>query len=406
MTDLRRMKWRATGLLIVATVVYFVMRAVADRTGWQGFVEATAEAAMVGGLADWFAVTALFRHPLGLPIPHTAIVPNRKDTIGRSLGDFVQQNFLDGDLVAERLERADIATRLGDWLVQPANARAVGRQAGGVVLAAIDVLNDDDVQAGIEAIVAERVMATPVAPMVGRVVDFAVEGEHHQAIFDSMLRGLAQVLGENQGVLRMRLAQESPWWVPEPVDDRVFERLFIGMQAFLSDLSRDRHHPLRRNLEARIAGLAHELRSSPDLLERGEHLKGELLAHPAFREWTDGLWSDLKAGIVRAAKNPESEMYDRLTEAAQAAGVQLRNDPALRVKVDRWIVTAARGLATHGQAEVSDFIAGTIERWDADETSELIELQVGRDLQFIRINGTLVGGLAGFVIHLISTLFF
>ncbi len=402
--DLRAMKRRATGLLVLATAIYLWAKIAGDRTGVLGYIEATAEAAMVGGIADWFAVTALFRHPLGLPIPHTAIVEKRKDQIGRSLGDFVQDNFLDRDTVLDRIEKAEPAAKLGAWLSVPANADLAANQIGAVLKAGTEILRDDEVRTAIESIVVTRVEDTPVAPMVGRAVDFAIDGDHHHAVVDAVLNGLGQMLHDNATVLRDRLSTESPWWVPEPLDDRVFERLFDAMQRFVAELAGNRDHELRRNVNARIASLAADLRESPELAQRGEELKAELLHHPQFREWTGGLWEDLKRSLVEAVDDDQSTFSLRLREAVLSAGRSLTDDDDLQRKVDGWIAAIAGYVTDQSSGEAADFIASTIERWDAKDTSERIELQVGRDLQFIRINGTLVGGLAGLLIHLISEL--
>ncbi len=403
-SNLRLMKAQATLLLLVATAVYVYAKVTGDRTGVLGYVEATAEAAMVGGIADWFAVTALFRHPLGLPIPHTAIIPKRKDQIGQNLGDFVQDNFLDGDVLAERLRNVGPGRRLGEWLSEPENASSVGRQAGAVVQAVTEVLNDDDVQASIEAIVIDRAEKVPVAPIAGRVIEFAVDGGHHHTVFEATLRSISTVLDDNENMLRSRLARESPWWVPEPVDDKVFERIFAGVNRFLLELLSDPDHQLRRSVDGRVSEVALQLRTSPEMRERGEELKAELLAHPKFREWITALWLDLKQMIVSSSQDADSELRQRIDQALQNAGEALASDPDLQEKVDRWAVSALQYVAEQGRTEVADLIASTVERWDAEETSERIELQVGRDLQFIRINGTLVGGLAGFLIHLLSSL--
>ncbi len=402
--ELRRMKSGATSLLVVAAVVFVVLRIQGfEGTVW-GYVEAAAEAAMVGGLADWFAVTALFQHPLGLPIPHTAIIPKRKDEIGRSLGSFVQGYFLNSEVLEGRLKDAGIGARLGDWLVDPINANAAGRQLGAIVSGITDVLADEEIQAGIEEALQTRIEELNVAPLAGRAVDFVVDGGHHEAILDASLSGVSNVLDENKAILRKRLTTESPWWVPEPVDDVVFDRLYDGMSRFLTDLAGQPNHELRKNLEKQVRELSDQLKTSPRMQERAEQVKEEFLEHPDVREWIGELWANIKTALVEASNDPESELRLRFEEVVLSGGRRLQADKALQVKVDRWVAGAVTYVANQSENEVADLIASTVEKWDPDDTSKLIEQQVGRDLQFIRINGTVVGGVAGLVIHAIAQL--
>ena len=400
------MKAVATSLLVAAAVVFIVARALEEGQPWLGYVRATAEAAMVGAFADWFAVTALFRHPLGLPIPHTAIVQARKDQIGASLGGFVRDNFLTSDVVTERLEHAELAGRIGDWLVEPGNARAVSAQSAAVVAGITEVLEDDLVQGGIEHALHNRVRDIPVAPVVGRVVEVAIEGGHHQVLLDAVLNGLGRFLEENRDSFRNRLYEESPWWVPEPVDDRVFDKIYEVVENFLEELATNRRHEMRADIDARTAQLAADLKTSPTMLARGEELKEQVLAHPEVRAWSSSLWTRIKDALVEATADPDSELRHRLEEALVEAGRSLQNDPELRGKIDGWIVDATTYIAEQFRGEVADLIAATVQRWDTQETADRLELQVGRDLQFIRINGTLVGGFVGLTIYTLSELIF
>ncbi|MDH4277182.1 MAG: DUF445 family protein [Acidimicrobiia bacterium] len=402
--DLRRMKMMATSLLVIAGIIFVIARRLeVDGNAW-GYVRAAAEASMVGALADWFAVTALFKHPLGLPIPHTAIIQKRKDEIGASLGSFVQDNFLTRPVITERLREAKLAQRLGDWLAEPGNATLVGEQSAAVVRGMTEVLQDEVIQGGIEAVVVERAKSVKVAPIMSRVVDAAILGDHHQTLLEGVLAGLGTFMEDNRETFRHRLTQESPWWVPEPVDDAVFDKIYTGVRRFLTDIGSDRNHEMRVDIDRRTARLAEELRTSPAMIERGEALKEEFLDHPEVRAWSATLWERIKSGLLEAAESPDSELRQRLEEALTEAGRSLSDDPELRAKIDTWIVEAVGYIADQFRGEVADLIATTVQRWDTAETAERIELQVGRDLQFIRINGTLVGGLAGLAIHAVSEL--
>ncbi len=405
-TELRRMKLFALALLGFAAVVFIVARALEEGNGWAGYVRATAEAAMVGALADWFAVTALFRHPLGIPIPHTAIIQKRKDQIGESLGDFVRDNFLTSEVLADRLADAHLAARMGEWLSHPNNAKTVGDQSAAIVRGVTEVLKDDQIQPGLEHLVVSRVRNIPVTPLAGRAIDIAIHGGHHQALVDSTLLGLAKFLGENQAEFRLRLAEESPWWVPEPIDDRIFEKIYDAVSRFIADVGVDRKHALRLQLDVRTQELAERLKTSDELRERGEALKEEVLAHPEIRAWSESLWSRIKSGLIEATNDPESDLRLRLQAAVADAGAQISEDPVLADKLDKWLVEAVGYVAEQFKDEVSGLIATTVQRWDTGETAERLELQVGKDLQFIRINGTLVGGLAGLILYTLSELVF
>jgi uncharacterized membrane-anchored protein YjiN (DUF445 family) len=397
--NLIRMKVAATGLLLAATLVFVVTRTLEDRWSWLGYVRATAEAAMVGALADWFAVTALFRHPLGLPIPHTAIIPNRKDQLGRGLGGFVQTNFLAPQVLAERLRAVGVARRLGTWLAEPEHAHRLSANAGAMIRGFTEVLGDEDIQRALEAGIINRVRRAPAAPLMARVVEAATAGRHHQALLDTTLSGLSGLLNENRALMRQKLAEQSPWWVPEPIDDRLFRKFFDGVQGFIAEVRGDPDHELRRQLDARMVDLAVRLRSDPVLIARGEELKDELLRHPEVQAWLDSLWRTTKESILAVADDPDSDLRRRLDAGLVRAGRSLQEDPGLQAKVDGWVERVVTYLADEYGHEIADLIATTVARWDGAEASRRIELQVGRDLQFIRINGTVVGGLAGLIIY-------
>ncbi len=402
---LAHMKRVAGGMLVGVTVLFVVARAAEGDRAWVGFVAAFAEAAMVGALADWFAVTALFRHPLGLPIPHTAIIPKRKDQIGASLGEFVESNFLSRELVDERLARAEVGARLGTWLCDRDHAaRAAAALADGLG-GTLDVLDDREIATSVEALAIRRLRAIPVAPLLGRAVDLGLEGGHQEPLLDAVLHGIMTFLDDHRDTLRLQLTKESPWWVPESIDDRIFTKIFDGAHRFLDEIASDRQHAVRRGIDERLVGLARKLRDDPALAARGEALKEELLDHPDVRAWIGSLWGEAKSSLAAAAADPDSELRARMVNGFLGLGERLTTDPELRGKVDRWIASTAAYVVDHYRGEVSQLIASTVERWDAESTSRRLELQVGRDLQFIRINGTVVGGIAGVVIHTVDRLF-
>jgi uncharacterized membrane-anchored protein YjiN (DUF445 family) len=258
----------------------------------------------------------------------------------------------------------------------------------------------------LESLVERRVRATPISPLMGKAIDLAVEGGHHQRLLDAVLTGLRSFLDDNKATFRERLDKESPWWIPDAIDDRLFTKIYTAVHSFLADVGADPDHEVRKSIEVRVVAFAERLRDDPVLLAKGEELKTELLAHPEFRAWLGSLWAELKRNTISALDDPRSELRQRIDRSLTNLGRRLANDADLQAKVDDWVARAAGHVVDHYRGEVAELIAGTVAKWDAKATSERIELQVGRDLQFIRINGTIVGGLAGLVIYSVSQLLF
>jgi uncharacterized membrane-anchored protein YjiN (DUF445 family) len=404
--DLRRMKTFATGLLVLAAIVLLIARANEDGPAWVGYVRATVEAAMVGALADWFAVTALFKHPLGIPIPHTAIIPRRKAEIGRNLGQFVQENFLTREVLGERLAAAGVGRRVGVWLSQPVHAERASEAISDGVRGAVEVLDDQDVQEALETAVVRRLRATEVTPLLGKALDVAIHEDHHQRLLEGALKSVGAFLDDNRATLRAQLDKESPWWVPESIDDRVFNKIFTGVQNFVADVIEHPEHEVRASIDGRVRQFAERLRTDPVLIAKGEELKAEILAHADVQAWLGSLWGELKKSMLDAVGDPQSELRRRLTAGLVRVGERLAVDAELQRKLDDWVERLVGYVVDHYRDEVADLIAGTVALWDAAETSRRIELQVGRDLQFIRINGTVVGGLAGLTIYTLGNWLF
>ena len=399
---LRRMKSVAAGLLVVAAAVFVVSVLAGHGHGAWGYLEATSEAAMVGGLADWFAVTALFRHPLGVPIPHTAIIPRKKDQIGASLGTFVRENFLTADVVGGHIAAAEVPRRIGSWLADPSHAARVSDEAAVGLAGAAAVLRDDEIRAAVAQFAERRLAKVEVAPVLARIIDIVVDGGQHQVALTAGIRALMRFLDENRDALRRRLSQESPEWVPNWLDDRVFVRLFTGMQSFLADIAGQDDHDFRRQFDQRLRDYAESLRSDPQAAARVEAVKAQVLEHPAVRSWFGSLWFTLKSALLGAAADPGSDLRRTMQSLLTGVGVSLRDDIELQHKVETWIQTAVGHVLVRYAEDISGLISTTVARWDAADTSRRLELQVGRDLQFIRVNGTVVGALVGLLIHIVA----
>lgn len=400
---LQRMQRFAGGLLVAMSVIFAVTSVLQRSYPWLGFIRAISEAAMVGGIADWFAVTALFRHPLGIPIPHTAIIPRRKDRIGRSLGGFVQANFLSHAVLTARLQAFRPSERLARWLLLPENARRIARHAASALAGAANVLKDEDVQALIDRSLVERMKRTRVAPLLGNALALVTAGDRHQRLLDEAIRLIASTVDEHEDLIRDRIRAETPWWIPDAVDERIHAKVVAAIDHTLQEVDADPLHPLRRRFDDAVHRFIESLRHSPEAAEKAEAIKEDLLTHPVVQQFSASLWADVKAAILRRAADPDAAP-GALEEALQTAGETLLADEVLQQKLDDALATAVLTVVDQYRDGVAEFIATTVEQWDPDVTSRKIELAIGRDLQFIRINGTLVGGLVGLILYSIGRL--
>jgi len=408
--DIRRAKARATGLLVAVAVAFVVVALTTDDEGGAGYLRAALEAAMVGGLADWFAVVAIFRHPLGIPIPHTAVIVTRKDAFGQTLGEFVRENFMDPDTIGARVRRAGVADRASSWVLErdgagrPAHADRLAGHAAELVVRLAEAVEDDDLVHAVEGAVRRRLADVDVAPLAAQLLTVATEEGRHRELVDAVLVGLDGFLAENEPLLRERFGQESPWWVPDVVDDRIFERLLAGVRAIIRGDTVGGSDELRSRIDAAVTRIIGRLEQDEVWRARAEELKDELLDHPALREFLESLWEDAKATLRTQALDGGSALRRRAGELAVTAAERFRADPAAMVRVDELAEQAARAVVATFGDEITRLIASTISGWDGEETASRLELLLGRDLQFIRINGTIVGGLAGLAIHAVGDL--
>ena len=400
--QIRRAKRRATGLLVAVAVLFLVVVATTEDDGAAGYLRAGLEAAMVGGLADWFAVVAIFRHPLGIPIPHTAVIVARKDAFGETLGQFVQEHFLNADAVGARVGAAGVADRASSWLLVEENAGKVAGHTAELVVRLADAVKDEDLVHIAEAEVRSRLADVDVAPLAGKLLDVVTEEGRHRELVEGVLRGLDGFLAENEPLLRRRFGEESPWWLPDVVDERIFERLLDGVRAVIRGDTVGGSEELRDRIDVAVTRIIDRLEHDDVWQARAEELKEEMLDHPAFRGFLDSLWTDTKATLREQAADGGSMLRVRLTEAIAVAAGRFREDPALMARTDDLSESAVRAVVETFGDEITRLIASTIEQWNGDETADRLELLLGRDLQFIRINGTVVGGLAGLAIHAIG----
>jgi uncharacterized membrane-anchored protein YjiN (DUF445 family) len=399
--DLRRMKTFALALLGLAAAVYALT---AGRDGGWRWVNAGSEAAMVGALADWFAVTALFRRPLGLPIPHTALIPTRKDALGRSLQEFVAENFLAERVVRDRVARAAIARRLGAWLAQDAHAERVTAELATATRGALHVLRDDEVVSLLQEVVLKPVMARPWGPPAGRLLDRIVaDGAHHRLV-DLGVVELHAWLSEHDDLVTQLVLDRAPVWTPGWLDERVARRAYVEALKWVVDVRDDPRHRARLALDDALGRFAKDLQTDVATIERAEALKERIVEHPGVRDGIEQLWATARTVLVEATEDPDSDLRQRAKAGLLAFGRRLGSDTVLQGKVDTYVEDAVGHVVATYSSELSSLISETVERWDGEEASRRIELHVGRDLQFIRINGTVVGALAGLAIHALSVL--
>jgi len=399
--DLRRMKALATGLLVFAAVVYVLTL---HRGGFLGYVNAGAEASMVGAVADWFAVTALFRRPLGLPIPHTALIPTRKAFIGRSLQEFVATNFLAEDVVRSRVTSAQVSRRIGTWLDDPDHAARVTGEVASLARGAMTVMRDEQVAAVLESVVLRRALERPWGPPAGRLLHRVVDDGAHRRLVDVAVEAVHEWLLANEEVVVRLVIERAPIWTPNWVDQRIGHRAYAEAVQLLGDVRADPDHRVRHALDGVLVQLATDLQFDAETMRRADAFRDGVLRHPDVRGSVQALWVTVRKVLEEAIDDPSSELRLRVLEGLVSLGRRLANDPALQASVDGYLVDAAGHLVSGYRNEVATVISETVDRWDAADASRRIELHVGRDLQFIRINGTVVGGHTGQVIHTVTVL--
>lgn len=402
------MKVVALGFLVGATIVFLLCTWAQSRGAdpWVGYVRAAAEAGMVGALADWFAVTALFKHPLGIPIPHTAIIKRKKDQLGEGLGSFVRENFMSPEVVAAKLRDAEVSGRVGKWLSDSAHAERVAAEASTVLRVLVEMLRDDDIQQLLDRMIVKRIAEPQWGPPIGRVLASLLEAGRQEALIQLLADRAFQWSLTSAEVIERVIERDSPTWSPRWVDHLVGDRIHRELMDFTDKVRRDPNHELRRSATKFLFEFADDLQNDDATIARADKVKEEVMARDEVARAAETAWGAAKRIIMESVEDPSSTLRTRIADSVMRIGESLRDDVELRDKVDNWIIRAAQHLVSQYGTEITAIITETIERWDADEASRRIELHVGRDLQFIRINGTVVGALAGLVIYSIAQLLF
>lgn len=393
------MKRFATGLLLLLAAVFIAAYLSEPAYPWLGYVRAFTEAAMIGGLADWFAVTALFRHPLGLPVPHTAIIPRQKDAIGESLARFVRDNFLVREALEPRLASLDFAGRAGVWLRQPANAHKITGSASAFAAWFLQTVDNAALRGFLRENLRLTLQQVRITPLLSGILELLTRGRHHEELIDSFVRAARVQLDEHKHLIRERIETQTPWWMPDFVDEKMYDKIVAELERLLDNIGADSGHAARRQFDEGIAQFIEAMKSDPKLIERGQAFKREVLEHPSMQHYISELWNEISGFVVRGASDPESPMRRRIEAGVVDFGKALERNAAMREQINRWLSDATLYIVRTYSQEISDVISDTVKSWDARATSHRVELQVGRDLQFIRINGTLVGGLVGLLLY-------
>jgi len=400
----RQMRIVATGLLIAMAALYIAARSTEGMHPAIGYVRAFAEAAMVGGLADWFAVTALFRHPLGLPIPHTAIIPRNKDRIGETLASFLRDNFLTPAVVARRMAKLDVAGAAGRLLAAPsAGDDRIRRGASRLLADSLEALDDERLGGMLKGALVQRIGQLKVAPLLGQLLTAAMKDGRHQPVIDAIIRWAARTLEANSALIQHMVHERAGTimrWTG--LDETLATKIIEGLEKLLAEAAEDPGHRLRVKAEEGLMALAFDLQHDPAMQARVDKIRDEMIANPAMQRWLDGLWQAARAGLLKAARDPQAVLAGRLGEATRQIGETLRDDPALKSLVNRFARRVAAGTAARYGGNIVTLVSETVRGWDAQTVTDRLENAVGRDLQYIRINGTLVGGLVGVVLHVVA----
>jgi len=398
------MKIIATGMLVVMAIIYVTSKSYEAVHPAIGFVRAFAEAAMVGGLADWFAVTALFRHPMGLPIPHTAIIPRNKDRIGDTLASFLKDNFLISRLVAQRMRHVDLASGIGRFLQSPSGGEGRIKFGASRLLGdAIASLDKDRLGTMFKGAVKKQAVNLDIATPLGQILEVVMAENRHGPLIDSTIRWAYRTLDTNEMVIRNIVSDRANAvmrWTG--LDDRVANEVLDGLYKLLADMAADPHHPVRAKTEESLVHLAAELRHDPDLRKKVNEWKLELIENPAIASWLDGIWEQGREALLRAARDPDAALAGQLGDALIQLGNSLQQDEQLNRQINRFGRRAVIGVVDSYGDNIVKLVSETIRSWDTQTITDRVENAVGRDLQFIRVNGTLVGGLVGLLLHLLG----
>ena len=401
----RGMRALATAMLAGMAAIFIAANNLGDLHPAWGYVRAFAEAGLVGGIADWFAVTALFRHPLGIPIPHTAIIPRNKDRIGDTLANFLRDNFLTASVVARRMRQVDVAGAVGRFLAQPPGEGRLREGASRLLADILEALDEEKLGGMMKNAVAARMRAVDLSPLLGQTLEAAMTEERHVPMVDGIVTWAGRTLDANEDLIRDMVHQRAGWILRlAGLDEKLADAIVDGLRKLTIDMAVEPDHPLRAKAEEGLARLAGGLQNDPDTRAKVEDWKNEMIENEAVGDWLGGVWENSRAGLLKAARDPDAALAGRFGEALRQLGETLQHEPRLRNAINQFSRRAAAGIVASYGSGIVKLVSDTVRAWDARTISGRLENAVGRDLQYIRINGTLVGGLVGVAIHTVERL--
>lgn len=400
---LRRMQRFATSLLCAMLILLLLSAAYQPQFAWLHWVRAFAEAGAVGAAADWFAVVALFRYPLGVPIPHTAIIPKKKDSIGESLGAFVEQNFLTPDNIIKKLQEHNAAKAVAEWLIQPENSHEVAQSVGEFIPGMLSAIEDEDIRHFFDRTVMPQLLELNVSRMAGNILALLTESDRHQVLLDRALQKLEAWLAANRGLITAKFSQASTY-TPVLLDRYIVEKFVGGIIALLHEVTENPRHELRLQFDQAMRELIDELKTSAEYQQKGKALLHDVIEHVRKERYYRSVWNDMKKAIENDLRSEHSLLRQHVASALVLLGKGLLEDRAVQQKLNAWWLSAAHHMVLRYRHQISALITDVVKSWDAEEVSRKVELEIGKDLQYIRINGTLVGGSVGVVLHTLTTL--
>lgn len=405
--QLRKYKAFATGLFVLMAVV-FVITSILQKTNsshWIGYVRAFSEAAMVGALADWFAVTALFRHPLGLPIPHTNLIENSKERLGDNLGSFVVTNFLSPQNIRPYIQKLKISNFVGEWLVKEKNQDILIKNLSDIVLDILNKLDDSAVSGFISKKVSEMTNDIKFNVIIGNGINYLLDKNDHQRIITNLSKQIKDYIIENDEMIEDRVKKGSYSFIPSFVDNKIAEKIASGLSDFFKEVEEDPQHEIRSLITKKIYEFSQDLKEDPKWEDEFKNIKDGLLKNDKLNEYSNDIWISIKNTLTKELQEDQSSLKKYISQNLNEFSQNLKTDEKLQNKIDHWVRVTAYKYILKNTHQFGNLISSTVGNWKGKDLSEKMELEVGKDLQFIRVNGTLVGGLVGLIIYTISHFF-
>ncbi|MFY7815798.1 MAG: DUF445 domain-containing protein [Chryseobacterium taeanense] len=405
--QLRKYKAFATGLFLLMAIIFIATTLLQKNINshWIGYVRAFSEAAMVGALADWFAVTALFRHPLGLPIPHTNLIENSKQRLGDNLGSFVVNNFLSSQNIRPYIQKLKISGFVGEWLGKEKNQEVVIRNISDIVLDILNKLDDSSVSQFITKKVQEMTVDIKLNKIVGNGISYIIEKNDHQRIVTNLSSQIKNYIIENDEMIKERVKKGSYTFIPSFVDNKIADKIAVGLSDFFKEIEEDPQHEIRALITQKIHEFSIDLKEDPKWDEEFTSIKNDLLKGNKIEEYSIDIWASIKNNLKNELQEEQSALKIYLSRNINEFSENLKTDENLQNKIDEWVRVTAYKYILKNTHLFGNLISSTVGNWQGKELSEKLELEVGKDLQFIRVNGTLVGGLVGLIIYTIAHFF-